>query len=401
VLLSLVLPLLAAPSGASDWPQWRGPARDGHVPGTLAWPAALQPGWTATVGVGHASPVVSKGRVYVFARQGEDEVLQAMDLATGQVAWTQKHPAPYTMNSAATGHGKGPKSTPVVGEGKVCTLGISGTLSCHDADKGTLLWRHSFQGEFPATSPLFGAAMSPVVDRGLLIAHVGGNDKGALTAFDLATGAPRWSWKGDGPGYASPVIADVAGARQVVTQTQTKLVGLSAGQGELLWSVPFTTEYSQNSVTPLVHGDLVIYSGVNQPVRAVRVAKKGAALAAEPAWENAEVSSYMSTPVLAQGKVFGLSHRKKGQVYALDAASGRTLWLSDGRQGDNASLLVAGSMLLVLSTDAELSVVPLDATSFTPARRYTVAKSAVWAHPAVVPDGLLVKDQETLARLKF
>ena len=155
---------------------------------------------------------------------------------------------------------------------------------------------------FKETSPLYGTAMSPVVEGGLLIAHVGGHGDGALTAFDAATGAVRWAWKGDGPGYASPVVGTIGGARQVVTQSQDNVVGLSAEKGELLWKIPLTTAYEQNAVTPVLAGDLVIYGGLDQPMRAVRVAKKGGAFSPERIWENAEVAAYLSSPVLEGGK---------------------------------------------------------------------------------------------------
>ena len=180
------LVLLASAASAADWPQWRGPARDGRA--SLApratWPEALTPAWTITVGEGHASPVVVGDRVYVFSREGEEEVVQALDLATGKRVWRASYPAPYTMNSAATGHGKGPKSTPTVAGGRVFTFGISGILSAFDAATGRLAWRKDTGTEFGQGSPLYGVALSPVVDGSNVIVHVGGPGKGALTAFD-------------------------------------------------------------------------------------------------------------------------------------------------------------------------------------------------------------------------
>ena len=169
-----------------------------------------------------------------------------------------------------------------------------------------------------------------------------------------------WTTKGDGPGYASPVVADLAGVRQVVTITDANLEGLSADKGELLWKLPFTTDYTQNAVTPVVSGDLVIYTGLEHAVKAVRIVKTGAGFAAQPVWENPEVASYMSSPVVTGNRVYGLSHRKKGQLFCLDALTGKTLWLSEGRQGENAALLAGGGALFVLTTDAELLVAKQD-----------------------------------------
>jgi outer membrane protein assembly factor BamB len=401
---ALVMAALAACAGAAaaqDWPQWRGPARDGlagkGAAARASWPAALAQAWKVNVGEGHASPVVAGNRVYVFARRGEDEVLECLDLASGKSLWKQPHPAPYTMNPAARAHGKGPKATPVVAAGRVVTLGITGALTAHDAQNGRVLWRHDFQKRFKATAPIYGTATSPVVDGERVIAHVGGENDGSLSAFDAATGVERWSWKGDGPGYASPIVATLAGRRQVVTQTQQNVVGLAADTGELLWKVPFTTAYEQNCVTPVIGGDLLVYSGLDKGVSAVRIVKKGAAFAAEPAWTNDEVASYMSTPVLQGDVLYGLSHKKKGQLYALDLATGKTLWLSEGRVGDNAALVSLAGTLLALTTDSALIVAKQDPKAYSVIRTYSVADTPTWAHPAPTGDGILVKDRDSLA----
>jgi outer membrane protein assembly factor BamB len=396
---------LPGPHSTNDWPQWRGPLRNGETQALAArtqWPEGLKPGWKISVGSGHSSPVVSGGRVFQFSRQGDQETLQALDLATGARRWQQSHPAPYSMNMAALSHGKGPKATPAVAGGRVFTFGISGILSAHDAQTGRLIWRKEFGQEYPATSPTYGTAQSPLVDGSRVIVHVGGPRNGAVSAFDAATGAVAWSWKGDGPGYASPVLAELGGTRQVVAFTESMLVGLAADSGRLLWKTPFTTGYDQNAVTPLVTPDgLLVYSGLEHPVTAVRVTQRAGVWSAATAWENAEVSAYMSTPVMAAGRVCGLSHKKKGQVFCLDAATGRTVWLSDGRQGENASLVAAGTRLLVLTTDGELLVVDAAAPAFATLRRWSVASTATWAHLAVVPEGVLVKDAESLALLRF
>jgi outer membrane protein assembly factor BamB len=396
----LLAAVLAGPGAqGADWPQWRGPGRDGRISGLRprpTWPAALKAGWTLKVGIGHASPVVASGRAFVLSRQAEAEVVRAVDLATGHELWRQAYPAAYTLNPAAAGHGKGPKSTPVVADGRLFTFGISGILSAWDAASGRLAWRKEPGTPHKGTLPLYGVAMSPVVDRGLLLIHAGGHGDGALTALDAATGAVRWSWKGDGPGYASPVIGALAGARQVVTQTQTLLVGLSADTGELLWKLPFTTDYDQNAVTPVLHGDLVIYGGLEHPLTAIRIVRRGTGFGTEEVWQNAEVSSYLSSPILADGRLYGLSRRNKGQLYSLDAATGRTVWLSEGRVGDNAALLASEGALFVLDTDGELSVAPLAGASFAPLRTWTVAESPTWAHPVILDGAILVKDVESL-----
>jgi len=384
---------------AQNWPQWRGPNRDGAIPGLsepTAWPEQLKQKWQVKVGIGHASPLLVDKRVYVLARQGEEEVVAAFEFATGKQVWRDAYPAPYTMNSAAIAHGKGPKSTPLVHGGKLFTLGISGILSCYDAVSGKLAWRRAFSGEFKTTSPDFGAATSPIADGNRVLVHVGGNGSGALIAFDVESGKTVWAWTGEGPAYASPIIVTLAGSRQVVTQSQQRLIGLSAADGKLLWSIPFTTSYDQNTITPLLFKDILIFSGLEKGVIAIRVIQDAGQWRTEKAWENPGVSFYMSNPVLNGAVLFGMSTRNKGQFVALDAATGKTLWSSAGRAGENAAVLTAGDKLFLLTTDAELIVAKVNGAAFEQVRRYTVAKSPTWAQPVIAEKTILVKDAEML-----
>ena len=393
-LTLLIATAAAAQSARPGWPQWRGPHRDGTLAATLPaqWPATLTKRWEVTVGEGHSSPVVAGDRVVIHARQGNREVVRAVALSTGKEIWRDDYAAPYTVNPAAQAHGPGPKSTPAIAAGRVFTFGIGGVLSALDLNTGKLLWRTPA----PAVLPEFGTAMSPIADGALVIAHVGGANNGALTAFDAATGKTRWRWTGDGPAYASPVIATIGGTRQLITQTQKSIVSLNAANGELLWQAPFTTSYEQNSITPIVKGDLVIYSGLDKGVTAVRVARKGTRWEATPVWKNDQLPMYMSSPVINGTALYGLTHRSRGQFFALDVATGKTLWTSPGRDGDNASLISAGSLLLLTTTNAELIVARANPAKFEEVRRYTVAGSPVWAHPAIAGRALLIKDADKL-----
>lgn len=389
---------------AQDWTQWRGSNRDGIVIGfsePKTWPERLTKKWEATVGVGHSSPVVVGRKVYLFARQKEDEVISCLDLDTGKELWRDQYAVPYQMNPAATTHGKGPKSTPVVSNGRLYTLGITGILSCYDALSGKLRWRKDFASQFASTSPHFGTAMSPVIDAGLLIAHVGGHDSGALAAFDAETGEAKWSWKGDGPGYASPFVVDLGGVRQVVTQSQKHLIGVSASDGALLWSIPFTTAFVQNVVTPIIYKEMLIFSGLNKGIMAVRLTRKGSSWVPERVWENSEISFYMSTPVLHGDLLLGMSNRNKGQFVCLDARTGAQVWAGDSRQGENAAIVKAGEKLFSLTTDAQLIVSRITSNGLEPLKRYTVAASPTWAHPVIVGNRVLIKDESTLALWSF
>ena len=394
--VAALLVAATATVGAADWPQWRGPNRDGAAGSfnePAQWPERLQRRWTTRVGTGHASPVLAGGRVFVHSREEENEVISAIDAAAGAVIWQDRYPAPYRMNPAATGHGPGPKSTPLVHGGRVVTFGISGILSALDARTGRVLWRKPA----PDVLPLYGTAMSPVADGDLVIAHVGGHDAGALTAFDAATGAEKWRWNGDGPGYSSPIVATLGGTKQVITLTQDQIVGVGLADGRLLWQRSVVTPYTQNAVTPVIYEDLVIYSGLENPLTAIRPVRNGAAWTVEEVWTNAAEGTYMSSPVVAGRTLFGMGHRNRGHFFAVDLATGRTLWATRGRDAENAAIVRAGQLLFLLKDDAELVIARPNAASFDVVRRYTVADSPTWAHPVIDGDRIVVKDAESLA----
>lgn len=392
--------LLAATAGA-DWPQWRGPARDGVASTFTApatWPAQLTRKWQATVGAGHASPVIAGNRVIAHTRQGSREVVAAYDLASGKQLWQDGVDAPYTMNPAATGHGPGPKATPLVDNGRVFTFGVSGIFSAHDLATGKLLWRK------PATTPVqeYGTSSSPIADGTSVIAFLGGNDAGALTAMDAATGAVKWRWTGDGPGYASPILATIAGTRQVVTQSQNKLIGVAAADGRLLWEAPLKTPYGQNAVTPIVVNDVVISAGLDTPTVAYAItAGMGKGWTATPRWRNEQVTMYMSSPAASGSTIFGLSNKNRGQFFAIDTATGKTLWLGKGREAENASVVRAGDHLLLATTNSELIVAKANGAAFEEVKRYTLADSAMWAHPAFTGRTIVVKDVDKLIVWSF
>jgi outer membrane protein assembly factor BamB len=399
LFLSVFL-LTGATAFSEDWPQWRGPHRDGSLSSAAApatWPERLKLKWKLTVGEGHASPILAGGRIFIFTRQQGKETASSIDPTTGRIVWQQSYAAPYNMNPAAAWHGEGPKSTPLFNESKLYIFGISGILTCWDAATGALKWRKNFSKQYKATWPLFGTAMSPIADRGLVIAHVGGPDDGALTAFDGQTGVEKWRWTGDGPAYASPIIVELGGTRQVVTETQQNLVSVAAASGQLLWKIPFTTDYVQNIPTPLLYRDLVVFSGLANGIFAIRATAKDGKWSTETAWRNDRAALYMSSPVLSGDLIFGFSHYKKGEFFCIDARTGDTQWTSPPRQGENAAVLVSGGNLILLRDEGELIIAKASGKTFEPLRHYTVADSPTWAHPLVLPDGVVIKDKTTLA----
>jgi outer membrane protein assembly factor BamB len=385
-----------APNRVEGWPQWRGSNRDGAATFSIpkVWPEKLTLKWKVDVGTGYAAPITVGDRVYAFSRQGEDEVMRALDAATGKTIWETKYNASYKPNAAATRtHGTGPKSTPTFADGRLYTLGMTGAVTAFDAATGKQLW----QKPGGPVEPMYHTAMSPLVDRGLVIVHVGGHNSGALSAFDARTGDVKWSWNGDGPAYGSPVAADLGGTRQIVTLTQDNLVGVSAVTGELLWRRPYTVRATRNAVTPIIHGQTIIVSGLGMPVTGFRVSNRGGAWSFEDVWTNNDVTMDMSTGVLIGSAVYGFSPRNSGQFFAIDANTGQTLWVSEPRQGDNAAIVRAGDLWFALETDAELVVARANPKQHEILKRYTVADSATWAQPVLSGQRIFVKDVSNIS----
>ena len=403
-LCTILATLFLTASLEAQWPQWRGPNRDGVVPAASvppAWPANPTVKWKQSVGEGYSSPVVANGRVYVHSRRDPEEIMTAFDLVTGKPVWTSRYQSAVNKNKYAAQMSKGPFSTPLVAGGRVFTLGTTAVLSAFDAATGAVKWRKDWSKEIDMSKLFTGTAMSPILDGGLLIVHVGDDGGGAFRALDPATGTEKWSLPGHGPGYASPIIATLAGARQLITMTDKAVVGVSVETGKQLWVIPFPDEFNENIVTPVVAGDVLVVSGTRKGTLGYRIEKKGTAFAATEAWHNTDVPMYMSSPVVAGGYVYGFSSKRKGQLFCLDAKTGTVKWSTDGRAGMNAAIQSAGPDLVVLTTEGDLLVVKRNPEKFEELRRYKVAEGQTWAQPVLLPNGVVIRDAESVAFWAF
>jgi outer membrane protein assembly factor BamB len=381
----------APPSAPQDYRQWRGQNRDGSASAFTpprTWPDALTRRWKVEIGEGYATPLVAGRIVYVFSRRDGQEVMTALDAATGKERWHTGYPAPYTPGQPAAKHGAGPKATPLLHDGRLYTLGISGIVGAFDASNGKLLWRT----EPPAEPPFFGAASSPLIEQGLVIVHPG--SYGPLTAFDPKTGAIKWT-AGGGGFFASPLAVTLDGTRQIVTLTMKSVIGVSPADGTVLWEYPF--EAGSGGPMPVAYGGTLIVSAMNAGVRAITPVRRDGKWTTETAWETKDVAMYVSNPVVIGTTLFGLSHRSSGQFFALDANSGKVLWLGQPREAANTAIAKAGDLLFLLNDDAELIVARGDPSAFTPLKRYTVADSPTWAQPAISGNRLFIKDTASVA----
>ena len=378
-------------SASEDYTQWRGPRGEGSASTFVEpaqWPEELRLEWKVQIGEGYATPLVVGDVVYAFVRREGREVMAALDASTGDELWQSGYPAPYEPSKPAEAHGAGPKATPVYRKGKLFTVGISGIVAAFDASSGELLWRT----DAPEEPPYFGAASSPIADDGIVIAHPG--NYGPLTAFDAETGDIAWT-AGVGGFFASPILADVEGARQVISVTQDGVIGVSFPGGTPLWHHPW--KGGAGGPTPVLHGDMVIVSGNNLGAAAFKPVRSDGEWVTETVWETTEVSMYLSTPVVIANTLYGLSQRSRGQYFALDTKTGSIQWLGPPRAARNTAVVKAGKLLLLLNDNAELVVAKSSRARFEPLRRYSVADSATWAQPAVSGKRVFVKDVDSLA----
>jgi len=381
---------------AQDWPQWRGTNREGKVTGFVvpqSWPKQLTEKWKITVGTGDATPALVDGNLYVFTRKDADEVIMCLNAGSGKEIWRDTYSA-QAVTGAASRH-PGPRSSPTVAFGKVITLGVSNILSCLDAATGKVLWRNN---EYAGEVPQYFAAMSPIVIDGMVIAHLGGNEEGAIIAFDLEHGSQKWKWSGDGPAYASPVLMVVNNTKIIVVQTKTNMVGIAVADGKLLWKIPSPAERRfYNSATPIIHDQTVIFTGQGTGTRAVTIQKNGNNFIATERWRNEDLGTAYNTPVLKDGWLFGLSDR--GKLFCMNAETGKTAWIDDTDYKNFGSILDAGSIMLALPSNSELIVFKPDSKEFTEVAHINVADTPTYAHPVIAGKSIFVKDEESLAML--
>jgi outer membrane protein assembly factor BamB len=383
---------MMAQDSPQDYLQWRGHNRDGAASAFSkpdSWPDALRLKWRVEVGEGYATPLVAGNTVYAFTRRNGLEGMTALDTETGKTVWRTEYPVAYEAYEDAGDHGDGPKATPLFHNGKLYTLGISGTISAFDASSGRVVW----QKAAPPRQPYLGTASSPIADRELVIVAADGYD--ALTAFDANTGSVKWSVKNEFT-FASPIIVDLYGTRQVITAAQHSILGISVTDGAVLWEHPWNSPYVQ-AITPVLYRQTIIVSGHHRGVMALKPIRRGDKWVVEVAWETREASMFLSNPVVVGDTLFGLSHLNSGQFFALDATTGQILWRDRPRRATNSALVKAADLLFFLNDDAELIVARSSRTGFEPITRYSVADSATWAQPAISGIRIFIKDVSSLA----
>jgi len=413
--LGFAMVTLASSAPAQDWPQWRGPNRDGKAAGFTApktWPKELTQKWKVTVGEGVATPALVGDKLYVFSRQSGAEVTRCLDAASGKELWQEKYDA-LGATGPASGF-SGPRASPTVIDGKVATLGVRGVLSCLNAADGKLLWR---KDDYNGAYPRFFAASSPLITDGLCIAQLGGGEKGGLAACELGSGKEKWKWTGDAPAYSSPVVITVDGTKLIVAQTETKMIALALADGKLVWDTPFAVQgRGYNVATPIVDRQTIIYSGSGRGATAVKLEKKGDAFESKELWKNTDNSVMFNSPVLKDGLLCGFS--AGNDFFCINAKDGKTAWTAPstpatagassdagggGRRGMGrggfGSIVDAGSVLLALTPSSELIVFAPADKAYQEVARIKVADTPTHAYPVASGNRLFIKDQDSVKLL--
>ncbi len=391
--------ILGLRADAQDWPQFLGPTRDGVYKGQpLAdtWPAGgPRVAWRKTLGQGFSGPVVAQGRVLIFHRVGNEEIVESLDARTGSQQWRYAYPTTYRDDF---GFDEGPRAVPVVAGGVVYTFGAEGQLHAIDLGKGTRLWSEDTRKRFGTQKGFFGSAGSPLVEDGRVIANVGGRAAG-IVAFDAKSGKVLWTATDDEASYSSGFGATIGGKRLAIFLTRAALVGLDPATGQVQFRRPWRARQaaSVNAATPLVIGDLIFVSAEYGPGAGV-VRVEGSNLV--DVWHSDEVlTNHYATSVHAGGFLYGFHGRQEfGQSFrAVELRTGKVRWSEEKFRAGSVTL--AGDRLVILRESGELVLAAASPDAFRPLARAQVLPAVVRAFPALADGFLYARNENTLVSL--
>ena len=394
---SAVLAIAAAVrAAAEDWPQFLGPERNGVYRGPAlagTWgPQGPKVVWRKSIGQGFSGPVVVQGRVILFHRVGNQEIVDAIDARTGAAQWRYAYATSYRDDF---GFDEGPRSVPVVANGVVYTFGAEGQLHAIDLAKGTRVWSVDTMQRFGVAKGFFGAAGSPLVEDGRVLANIGGQ-KAGIIAFEAATGNVLWTATDAGASYSSAVGATIAGRRLAIFLTRAGLVGLDPATGRVQFERPWRARIaaSVNAATPLVIDDLIFASAEYGPGAGV-FRLDGSTL--KDLWTSNDVlSNHYATSVHRDGFLYGFHGRQEfGPSFrAVELRTGKVRWSQDQFRGGTVTL--AGDQLVILRETGELVVAPATPDGFRPSARAQILPGTVRAYPAISDGFLFARNENTL-----
>ena len=390
-------PARATVKTAADWPGFRGPHRDGVIPGVRIetdWsqspPVEL---WRRPIGPGWSSFAVRGDLLYTQEQRGSDEVVACYSLTTGEPVWTHRDAARFWESNA----GAGPRATPTLGTGRVYTFGATGILNALDAGDGAVVWSRNAAFDAGRKVPGWGFASSPLVVGDVVIVAVAGK----LAAYDLATGKARWSGPDGGASYSSPHLFMIDGVAQILLMTARGAASVAPADGTLLWEYPWPSDLSIVQPAPTSDGDVLISASGNGEgigMRRIAVAHGPGGWAVEERWSSTGLKPYFNDFVVHHGHAFGFDG---GILACIDLKDGKRKW-KGGRYGHGQLVLLSDQgLLLVLSEEGELALVAAAPDRFTELARFPAIQGKTWNHPVLAGDVLLVRNSQEMAAFQL
>jgi outer membrane protein assembly factor BamB len=351
----------------------------------------LKPIWKQPVGGGYASFVIAGGRAFTIEQRGPQEIVAAYDVATGRELWTSAWTATFHESMG----GDGPRATPVWAGGRVYALGGRGELRCLDGATGSLVWRTNILEDSGATNLQWGMSAAPLVVDDTIVVLPGGPKGQSVVAYDRRTGKRAWSALNDQQAYSSPMLVTLAGVRQILIFSASRVMGLTPDRGDVLWEYPWKTGYDVNAGQPIVIGDnrVFVSSGYGAGAAVVELTRSDSGgFQVREVWRNIRMKNQFTSSVLYEGFIYGLD---ESILACLDAATGELKW-KGGRYGYGQVLLASGH-LIVLGEEGDLVLVRAAPDRHQELARFPALEGKTWNHPAMSDGILLVRNINEMA----
>lgn len=380
---------------APNWPQWRGPTRDGKIAETT-WPERLteqnlEKLWSKPLGPSYSGPIVSEDRVYVTETKDEAyEVVRALDRATGEEVWSTEWSGSLEVPFFAKANGDWIRSTPAYDGERLYVAGMRDVLVCLDAATGDEVWKIDFVEQLKTPVPDFGFVCSPLVEGEYVYVQAGA----AVVKIDKRTGEIIWRTLDDGGGmfgsaFSSPVLAELNGQQQLVVQTRTTLAGIDPESGEVLWSQEVPAFRGMNILTPTIIDDAVFtssYGGKTFLFDTPEVTTETGE--AEQVWVN-KSQGYMSSPVVIGNHIY--LHLKNQRFTCIDLSTGESTWTTTPF-GKYWSMVVNDDRILALDEKGDLLLIKANPEEFELIDKLHISDESTWAHLAISGDEIFVRE---------
>lgn len=397
--------LLSTTIAQAQWPQFGGPNRDFTVAEDrldVTWPKdGPKRIWSRPLGDGYSSILVDDGHLFTMYRDGDEEIIAALDSATGRSVWQHRYAAPVDAAEFASRYGHGPRSTPLIAGDRIFAIGFNGRLTCLDKKTGTAQWTVDLTGKFDAKLPRWGYANSPIAFENNIIVPVGGKGA-ALVALDQSTGRVVWKRHDFENSYGSPVLIDAEGERQLVCLMAREIVAVNPANGDLLWQHPHEGQWLNNIPNPIWGADQLLFvtSEGNAGSRVLKLSKQDNKAAAKEIWST-RIFRVVHRNVLRIGDmILGSSGDFGATVFtAIDIHTGEALWKR--RDIDRAGMLRVGDKLLMLEETGRLSCATPTRDGLTIHAQSTILEEKAWTIPTLVENRLYVRNRQTIAAFEL